>query len=384
MGFEVKKAKLQRRPLKIGLEGLSGSGKTFTALRLAFAMRRAGIGKRVVVADSENESAGLYDGISIDGETWVYDTCDIPAEKQNPAGYTEAYEYLVGVGYDLVIVDSMTHAWKGALNRVDEIAARNKGDKFGAGWRAVTPEQERMMRVLTDPRAHLITTTRVKGEYERVGGGDGREKIKKVGMKADQRDGLEYEYDCVVRLDPEEHLAVVEKVRGCTAMDGRTGKSPGPDFWKPLFDWWLSADPVVTPEENARKQIAAATTLAELGEVWTALLPAVQAKLIADKDRRKAELSASPTRQPDPQLDVLRVELEDVLLEAGLSFADACRRHGAVVSSRLWGSELPSLADLDATELLRMIDVVRSGGDAGRQLFDGGEAVSNPTATVRH
>ena len=383
MAFKVKKARRQRRPLKIGLEGLSGSGKTFTALRLAFAMRRAGIGKRVVVADSENESAGLYDGISIDGETWVDDTCDIPAEKQNPAGYTEAYEYLVGVGYDLVIVDSMTHAWKGALNRVDEIAARNKGDKFGAGWRAVTPEQERMMRVLTDPRAHLITTTRVKGEYERVGGGDGREKIKKVGMKADQRDGLEYEYDCVVRLDPEEHLAVVEKVRGCTAMDGRTGKSPGPDFWKPLFDWWLSADPVLTPEDDARRRFAEAAALAELGEVWTALLPAVQANLSADKDRRKAEL-VNFKPPADPKLDLLRVELEDVLLEAGLSFADACRRYGVQVFGRPCGPKLPSLSDLDAPELLRLIDAVRSGGDATRQLFDGGEAATDPTRTVRH
>ena len=31
---------------------------------------------------------------------------------------------------------------------------------------------------------------------------------------------------------------------GCTAMDGRRGTNPGPDFWKPLFDWWLSAEPV--------------------------------------------------------------------------------------------------------------------------------------------
>lgn len=246
--FEVKKAKRSRRPLKIGLEGLSGSGKTFTALRLAFAMRRAGIGKRIVVADSENESAGLYDGIAIDGETWSYEVCQLPPEKQNPNGYTECYQHLVSLGYDIIIIDSMTHAWKGALQKVDEVAARNKNDKFGAGWRTVTPEHEKMLRTLTDPNAHLITTTRVKGEYERVEGAGGRDKIKKVGMKADQRDGVEYEWDCLVRLDPEEHAAVVEKVRGCMALDGKTCKCPGPDFWKPLFDWWLSAEPMKQTE----------------------------------------------------------------------------------------------------------------------------------------
>lgn len=293
MAFEVKKAKRQRRPLKIGLEGLSGSGKTFTALRLAFAMRRAGIGKRIVIADSENESAELYDGIEADGERWEYEVCPIPPEKQNPVGYMEAYEYLVGQGFDIIIVDSMTHAWKGALSRVDEIAQRNKGDKFGAGWRAVSPEQEKMMRVMTDPRAHLITTTRVKGEYERVEGASGKDKVKKVGMKADQRDGLEYEYDCVVRLDPEEHLAVVDKVRGCTLMDGKAGKCPGPDFWQPLFDWWLSAE---SAEDAARAMFKAAKTLDELGTAWKALPQHVQAKVVADKDHRKAQLS-----RPAPQ-----------------------------------------------------------------------------------
>ena len=76
----------------ICVTGVSGSGKTFSALRLAFAMRRAGIGKKIVVADSENESAGLYEGMSMDGERWEYDVCPMPSEKQNPAGYTEAYE----------------------------------------------------------------------------------------------------------------------------------------------------------------------------------------------------------------------------------------------------------------------------------------------------
>lgn len=244
--FEVKKAKRQRRPLKISLEGLSGSGKTYTALRLAFALRRAGVGKRIVIADSENESAGLYDGITTDGEKWEYDVCPIPVAKQNPDGYSEVYEYLIGQGYDIVIIDSMSHAWHGAMEQVDAYAQRNKGDKFG-GWAKVTPSQRRMLSLITDPRAHLIATMRVKGEYERVEGANGRDKIKKVGMKTDQREGTEYEFDCVVRLDVENHHAQVEKVRGCTAMDGRTGNSPGPEFWKPLIDWWKTGSEYVTP-----------------------------------------------------------------------------------------------------------------------------------------
>lgn len=357
--FEVKKAKRQRRPLKIGLEGLSGSGKTFTALRLAFAMRRAGIGKRIVVADSENESAGLYDGIDIDGERWEYDVCPLPVEHQHPAGYAACYDHLVKAGYDIVIVDSMTHAWRGALNRVDEIAARNKNDKFGTGWRVVTPEQEHMMRALTDARAHVITTTRVKAEYERTDGANGKEKIRKVGLKADQRDGAEYEYDCVVRLDPEGHLAVVEKVRGCTAMDGRAGQNPGPEFWQPLFDWWLSAD---TPEDAARKAFTAAVTLEGLVAAWNPLPPAVKERVAADKDRRKAELapaaiSPHPVAPTDTELAALHDRLaaasDDLSTTPDRLFAAYYRQVGPWQKT----DPLPPVGKLPVAQLTRLVDI---------------------------
>ncbi len=250
--FKTTKAKRSRRPLKIDIQGTSGSGKTYTALRTAFAMRRNGIGTRIVVADSENESASLYDGVTTDGEKWSYDVCPIPPDKQNPSGYVECYNYLVSEGYDIIIIDSMSHAWAGALQRVDELAARSKsGDKFTTGWRQVTPEQEALFKTITGPKAHVITTTRVKTEYDKVQGYGGKEGWGKVGTKSIQREGAEYEYDVVIRINNEagEHVAVVEKVRGCTAMDGKSAKCPGPDFWMPLFDWWKSADEV--PAQSA-------------------------------------------------------------------------------------------------------------------------------------
>ena len=306
--FQVRKAKRTQRPLKISLEGLSGSGKTYTALRLAFAMRRAGIGKRIVVADSENESASLYEGITEDGERWDYEVCSIPAESQTPNGYASCYDYLVGQGYDIIIIDSMTHAWKGALARVDTLAAASRSnDKFSIGWKAVSPEQEKMMQTITNPKAHVITTTRVKGEFDRVTGGNGKDQWKKIGTKADQREGMEYEYDAVIRIDNEEHLAVVEKVRGCIAMDGKSCKRPGPEFFKPLFDWWLSApetEKIVPPTVDEtiatiNAKLNTATTLPELGAAWQSVQADIarlgerKDELVKFKDAKKAQLSAA-------------------------------------------------------------------------------------------
>lgn len=315
--FEVRKAKRQRRPLKISLEGLSGSGKTFSALRLAFAMRRAGIGKRIVIADSENESAGLYDGVVMDGERWDYEVCPIPHEKQNPAGYGECYEYLVDKGFDLIIVDSLSHAWYGAVEQVDAYARANKGDKFG-GWSKVTPEQRKMLTMLTDPRAHLIATMRVKSEYERIDDG-GKAKIKKVGMKVDQRDGSEYEFDVVARLEVEHHFAKIEKVRGCTAMDGKTCNLPGPPFWRPLFDWWLSAEPVTAVADGLLQAIKSCPDVASLQVAFGAAFKARERNQITEdeyqacltaKDALKAKFgggsekpaaaNTSPVTEPSP------------------------------------------------------------------------------------
>lgn len=294
MGFQVRQAKRQRRPLKVNLEGLSGAGKTYTALRLAFAMRRAGIGKRIVVADSENRSADLYDGVTIDGETWKYEVCELPADVQNPVGYTEAYEFLVRAGFDIVIMDSLTHAWVGARDKVDQIAARNRNDKF-AGWMVVTPEQQRMLSALTDDRAHVITTMRVKSEYERTEE-NGRTKIRKVGLKTDQRDGTEYEFDMVVRLD-QGHTAVVDKVRGCSQMDGKSCTNPDPAFFQPLFDWWLSGAEYVSPLAAHAKAIEEAETEQALKDAFAAawtdprLTETDKKSLLPLKDDRKAALA---------------------------------------------------------------------------------------------
>lgn len=251
MKFQAKKAVRTKRPLKVSVEGLSGSGKTFTALRLAFDMKRHGIGSKIVVMDSENGSASLYAGVDIDGERWDFDTVELTGDACNPAGYAEAYRWAVAPaqGYDIVIFDSLTHAWHGAVEEVDRIAAGPKGDKFRA-WATVTPQQREMLRALTDTAAHCICTMRVKSEYDRTTDDKGRVSIKKIGTKTDQREGAEYEFDLVLRMDAGNQVAV-EKVRGCTALNGRTASKPGPAFWAPLFDWWRGGADVPTPPPAA-------------------------------------------------------------------------------------------------------------------------------------
>jgi hypothetical protein len=266
--FEIVDAKRSRRPLKMEFQGVTGGGKTYSALRLAFLLKRLGIGQRIVLCDSENNSGHLYQGIVEDGESWEYKVCPIPEAKRNPLGYLECYNHVVGQGYDIVIVDSTTHMWKGALAKVDQLGAANKGDKFGSGWKHVSPELERLLNTMLDDRAHLIATSRVKTEWEITTNPDtGKKKYQKLGTKADQRDGIEYEFDCVCRFD-DENGCVVEKVRGCTAMHKAYTVKPGPDFWEPLLNWWQSGAELPPLAQRWEAKLRQATTLPELQTAW--------------------------------------------------------------------------------------------------------------------
>lgn len=268
--FIAKKAKRTRRPLKVSMEGVSGGGKTMTALRIAYDMKRHGIGKNIVVFDTENESAGLYAGMEIDGERWDFMHVDMPVDKRNPEGFSEAYEWAVSQGYDIIIFDSLSHAWHGALEQVDQMS--RGGDKMRA-WANMSPKQRQMIQTLTDPRAHCIVTMRVKTEFQESEGANGKKRMQKVGMKADQRDNTEYEFDLVLRFESGNECHV-EKVRGCTAMNGKSATKPGPAFFKPLFDWWKSADevpaqsasidakPTLPTPQSPKPQVQAESTIA--------------------------------------------------------------------------------------------------------------------------
>jgi len=285
MSFGFTKAVRSRRKLKAAFDGVSGSGKTFSALRLAFSLVRAGMGTNVAVIDSENESASLYANESPDGIPWEYDTLNL--KSFSPDQYVAAMNLAFKSGYDVVVVDSLSHAWNaegGALDLVD----KKGGNKFAA-WKDVTPLHRKMVDTIINAPAHVIVTMRSKTEYVMEQDEKGKSVPRKVGMAPVQRDGMEYEFDVYTTVD-QTHQARVTKSR-CSAIDGATGIKPGPQFWQPLFDWLNSAtasaaaafaEPPPPVTESQLKEIAAARAkyLAAKGvtggeqqtEAWAAVL----------------------------------------------------------------------------------------------------------------
>lgn len=253
-----KKAERKQAKLKIALTGPSGSGKTYSALTLAKA-----IGKKIAVVDTENESASLY------SDRFEFDTA-VMSSPYLVSKYTAAIKEAEKNGYDVLVIDSITHAWAGEgglLSKKEALDAR--GGNSYTNWSSVSKEHEQFKSALVNANIHLICTMRSKQDYVMLENDKGKMAPKKVGMAPIQRDGMEYEFTTVFDIGMD-HVAATSKDR-TGLFDGllepiseRTGKS--------LVDWLNSAKKseqklVVEPpkEKSITKVPAQLTTQDELG-----------------------------------------------------------------------------------------------------------------------
>ncbi len=211
--FVIQKAVKSQKKARIALDGPAGSGKTYTALELAIGLADGG---RIGLIDTEKSSADLY------ADRFDFDT--IKLSVFSPQNYIGALEAFGEAGYDVVIIDSWSHAWEGeggALEMVDAAARKYSGNSYVA-WRDVTPLHNRMVAAILDYPGHVIVTMRTKMEYALEKSDDGKTAPKKIGMAPIQRAGVEYEFDVVVDLDLEHHFTV-SKTR-LPILDGKSIK----------------------------------------------------------------------------------------------------------------------------------------------------------------
>lgn len=247
----IKKASRQAVRLKLNVQGPSGSGKTLGALALAFALAPS---KKVCVIDTENESASLY------ADQYDFDTIALGA-PYTTAKYEEAIVLAVKAGYDVLVIDSLSHQWAGPggiLARKEQMDAR--GGNTWTNWAPFTKEHERFKSLLMNAPIHIVSTTRSKQDYI-VESGDGKKAApRKVGLAPVQREGMEYEFSVVFELQMD-HRANVSKDR--TGMfDGQLIDLLGEEVGQSLNGWLSSGKPYVMP------------TPAELNESGATELPA--------------------------------------------------------------------------------------------------------------
>lgn len=206
--MNLRKSERKQAKIKLALQGSAGSGKTYSSLLLAKGLCDGDLSK-VAIIDTENGSADLYSHL---GEYNVL-TLEAPYTPEN---YIKAIEMCENGGMEVIIIDSISHEWDELLDFHSKMA----GNSF-TNWAKVTPRQKAFVDRLLQAKTHIIATMRSKQDYV-LNQKDGKFVPEKVGLKAVQRDGVDYEFTLVFEVDIK-HYAIASK--------DRTGLFAGkPDF----------------------------------------------------------------------------------------------------------------------------------------------------------
>ena len=178
MSFQFKPAVLEQIALIIGLAGGTGSGKTYSAMKLASGM--AG-GKRFAVIDTEAGRAKHY------ANDFAFDHGDLKPPFR-PEAYANAIHAADAAGYPVIVVDSMSHEWAGEGGILDWQEAELDRMADGGDWKRreackmaawIKPKMDhkKMVQRLLQVRAHLILCFRAEEKVEMVKGDDGKMRI---------------------------------------------------------------------------------------------------------------------------------------------------------------------------------------------------------------
>jgi energy-coupling factor transporter ATP-binding protein EcfA2 len=277
---------------RVAIDGPSGSGKTYTALMLAGVL-----GDRIAVIDTEHGSASKY------ADLFEFDTLHL--HRYSPQILIDALAAAADAGFQVVVVDSLSHFWMGTdgmLEQVDK-AAKRAGGHGMSGWKELSPVERNMVEAMLGYPGHLIATMRVKTDWVEGENARGKRQMMKVGTKAVQREGLEYEFDLVASMDLNNELTV-SKSR-CPALSGEIVDRPGVAFAE-TFKAWLDAGEAAGPSiyDQLNDTVLDAGDKPALTDAWKAIALARKTGQVSDmqgealamawKERRDEVAPAEP------------------------------------------------------------------------------------------
>ncbi len=163
--MKIEKAVRQAIPFVGCFYGKSGSGKTYSALKLAQGL--AGGGK-ILCVDTENKRMSHY------ADDFNFDVINLEPPF-TPSKYLEAMKIAEKEGYSVLVIDSISHEWDGTggcLEMAEE--GKTSSGKALSGlnkWAKVKMEHRKLMQNLLQSRIHIIFCARAKELLEQTGSG---------------------------------------------------------------------------------------------------------------------------------------------------------------------------------------------------------------------
>ena len=272
MNFTIKKSEKSNQKIKIALKGVSGGGKSLSSLLLAKGLCGGDL-SRCCVIDTEN-SIELYSHI---GNFSVLSL----SQPFSPENYQKAITACEDAGFELIIIDSISHCWNYLLQLHGSLA----GSSF-QNWGKITPLHNAFVQKILDSKCHIICTIRSKQDYLIQTQGN-KTTIEKVGLKMIQRNGIEYEFVTVLDIDMN-HKAKAEKDKtGLFADKERFTITEGTG--KQVLSWCNNEIRV----DDIKNEISKTTTIDQLTDIYK-LYPTMYNLLSQDFEQQKGIILNNP------------------------------------------------------------------------------------------
>lgn len=222
---------------KVGLLGFAGSGKTYTATRMAIGlvelMRRAGL------------DAGLKPAFFLDTETgadWVdpmFKEAGIALHTAKTRSFVDLLGALDEAERDasVLIVDSITHFWR---ELVDTFLHAKKRTRIEfQDWGVLKKEWGRFTDRYINSALHILMCGRAGYEYDYFEDDDGKKQLEKTGIKLKAETETGYEASLLILMERHMDMDTRKVFRVANVLKDRSTKIDGKDFTNPKFQHFL-------------------------------------------------------------------------------------------------------------------------------------------------
>ena len=205
--FEIKKAIRKGAKTCISIAGESGSGKTYSAIRIARGL--VGPQGKIGVIDTEQRRASLY-ADCFGG----FDVIDLEP-PYSPARYREAIKTFKEAGYDVVVIDSMSHEWEGeggVIWMADNAKTSSGKPRLDMGkWAEPKAEHKLLMTYILNSGMHCVLCYRVKFPLLEVTNEQGRKEYVRGEPTPVCEPNVDYDVTVKLYLDKESKFPTIQK-----------------------------------------------------------------------------------------------------------------------------------------------------------------------------
>lgn len=246
MSIQFKPAVRTRVFLKILIKGPTNGGKTFGALHVAYGLAPG----KIALADSEHDRSLFYSDVIPFQHAQI--------DSFHPKAYIAVINAAVEAGFEVLILDSLSHCWLDVLARKDAYDKANPRSNQWTNWALFGEEWDELLRTILEAPIHIICTARAKMAHEQVEQ-NGRKQVVKLGLAPQLRENTEYEFalcfDVETTTDNRHPAQVSKDNTGLFSEPGKIWDLADGTVPALLRQWMTTARDIERPAPETQKAI---------------------------------------------------------------------------------------------------------------------------------